>query len=216
MLRANSSARADRLDSVRTGETMNRRQVLIAGGLAAFSSVASGKTDLRPLGGGGTPTPVGTSAACALIPIEYSQRQTSAPIGEMRVARYWPAQSSSRLALWNLDLQVYDQANIPQWVYAWQLRRSASGIAIPGNNLRMLFPTGARIDMMLTVRSVDGIAQVFNARVPSGVLAVLATARQGSGRLPELTELRYDASKMDLYLADGSPRDFDALLIQTT
>jgi hypothetical protein len=61
-----------------------------------------------------------------------------------------------------------------------------------------------------------GKTDVFNARVPNGSLMVLATARQRTGRPPQLADLRYDASKELLYMADGSPRDFDALLLRTS
>lgn len=198
---------------------MNRRQVLVAGGLAAVSALASAKGELGPVAiGGGAVVPAGGAVAvpCALLPIEYTQRATGAPIGQLQIAKYWANQTTSTLALWNFDLQVYDNQSLPQWVYAWQLRRSASGMSMPSNGVRMRFPTGAQLDMTATVRARTGTAQVFSAKVPNGALMVLATARTTTGRPPEMMDLRYDPARTSLYMTDGSPRDFDALLLRTT
>jgi hypothetical protein len=200
---------------------MNRRKVLVAGGLAAMSAVAFGKNRVGSgvMTGGVTEPPTPAPAAApvsALLPIEVNQRASGAPITELRISRYWPSETSSGLARWDFDLQVFDQANLPQWVYAWQLRRSASGLTMPSNGVKMRFPQGARLDMASTVMLAAGKTDVFNARVPNGSLMVLATARQRTGRPPQLADLRYDASKELLYMADGSPRDFDALLLRTS
>jgi hypothetical protein len=205
---------------VHTGERMNRRKVLVAGGLAAMSAMAFGKNTVGVAGiaGGDVRPPAQAPAApaCALLPIEVTQRATSAPITELRIIRYWPSETSSGLARWDFDLQVFDQSGLPQWVYAWQLRRSASGLTMPSQGVRMRFPQGARLDMASTVKLAAGKAEVFNASVPNGSLMVLATARQRTGHPPQLGDLRYDAGRALLYLADGSPRDFDALLLRTS
>ncbi len=198
---------------------MNRRKVLVAGGLAAMSAMAFGKGGVGTGGltGGITRPPVPAPAAvCALLPIEIDQRATGAPITQLQVARYWPSETSSGVARWDFDLQVFDQADLPQWVYAWQLRRSASGLVMPSNGVKMRFPQGARLGMASTVKLAAGKTEVFNASVPNGALMVLVTARQATGSPPSLADLRYDPAKKDLYLADGSPRDFDALLLRTS
>lgn len=201
---------------------MNRRKLLVAGGLgamSAMSAMAFGKEAVGALGvaGRGASPPLPPAApACALLPIEVNQRATGAPITELQVVRYLPSETRSGLTRWDFDLQVFDQANLPQWVYAWQLRRSPSGLTMPSNGVKMRFPQGARLDMASTVMLASGIAEVFNASVPNGALMVLVTARQRTGSPPQLIDLRYDAGKGDLYLADGSPRDFDALLLRTS
>lgn len=196
---------------------MNRRQALIAGGLAAVSAVAFGRESDGPAGVKRL-LPIGppVSLACALLPIEVDLAAAGAPISQLQVLKFWPSEVATTLARWDFDLQVFDQFNLPQWVYAWQLRRSASGLAMPSNGVKMCFPLGARMDLSATVLARSGRAQVFNASVPGASLMVLATARQLSGSPPELSDLRYDAAKSLLYMADGSRRDFDALLLRTS
>lgn len=200
---------------------MNRREVLVAGGLAAVSALAYGKESTpAPVIGGGrggtTPSVPMMATVCALLPIEFDAPLVGNPIKELQIVKYWASETASRLARWDLDLQVYDQFNLPQWVYAWQLRRSVSGHTMPANGIRMRFPLTARIDMTTTVKEASGSTGVFSVSVPNSTLMVLATARQSTARPPAISDLRFDPNKGRLYPADGSLRDFDALLLRTS
>lgn len=198
---------------------MKRREVLVTGGLAAVSVFAYGKDSIAaPTVGVGriAPRPVPMMpTVCALLPIEFDQPTVGNPIKELQIVKYWASETATNVARWDLDLQVYDQFGLPQWVYAWQLRRSVSGHAMPANGIRMRFPLTARIDMTTTVKEASGSTGVFSTNVPNSTLMVLATARQSTARPPGISDLRFDPNKGRLYPADGGPRDFDALLLRT-
>ena len=190
---------------------MNRRQLICA---AAGVAVAL-KSGVSIAGGRGFVSP------CALLPISVSQRATGAAITELRVEKFLPAQmDAALLARWDLDLAVLSDSGIANTIYAWQLRRTLSGLSMPANSLRMRFPSGARVGAMSSVlRRVPGsVSQTayWSAPLPNGSLMVLTTARSSTLAPPTMADLRFDAASRELYLADGSKRDFDALLIETT
>lgn len=138
------------------------------------------------------------------------------PITDFRIGKFWPSELAGGIVRVNFDIQVFDAANLPRWIYAWQLQRSVSGLALPSSGLRMNFETGTQIDLQVTVAERSGKTRVFNASLPSHAQLVLATARQRTGSPPRLSDLRYVAESGSLYLADGSPRDFEALLLETS
>lgn len=190
---------------------MKRRQVLVAAGLAAGSpafagsEISTGRV-IIPLGG--------VPGNCALLPIEISQRVTGAPVSEIRILKFLPGETSTGVNHMDLDLIIPDAANLPRTIYAWQLRRSASGAPQASNQVRMRFPLGTTLAMTATVRTQTG-TRVFDASLPNGSLMVLTTARRSTGAPPALLDLRYQPAKSLLTLADGSPRDFEALILQT-
>jgi hypothetical protein len=196
---------------------MKRRQMLVAGGLAAVSTVAfGGETVTSTIAKAALAAGAG-APACVLLPIEVSQRATGAPISLLQISKFWAGEAATGVARWDFDLRVYDAAGLPQAVFAWQLRRhGANGAAMASSGVRMRFPEGVRLDLAATVLGTTGKAQVFDAGMPSGSLMVLATTRRLTGRPPALTDLRYNPVGMQLTMADGSRRDFDALLLRTT
>ena len=194
---------------------MNRRQVLVAGGLAAFSVVAKAKDPIPavPTGAGSTSSgPV--AEPCALLPIEAGRRGNRAQ--SLRIGQYWRSEVDNGIARMNFDFQVYDEAGLPRWIYAWQVVRSLTGLTLPSSGLHMSFEFGTPLNLTVTIAERSGKTRVYNAAMPGRALMVLATARQRTGLPPQLADLRYVASSASLFLADGSPRDFDALLLQTT
>ena len=198
------------------GGNMNRRQVLVAGGFAAVSAVAMAKDPVPviPGGYGGSPSTGAVAEPCALLPIEAGRRGN--PVYSLRIGQFWPSETASGLARMSFDFQVFDEANLPRWVYAWQLDRRASGLALPSSGLRMNFEFGTRLDLMVTITGRSGKIRNFNAGLPGRSMMVLATERQYTGLPPRLADLRYVAGSESLYLADGSPRDFDAMLLHTS
>jgi len=117
---------------------------------------------------------------------------------------------------WDFDLLVEDNGGIWRTIYAWQLRRSTSGSVTAANSMRMRFPQGAAIGLSTNVQSLSGQGGVFTTRIYNGALSLLVTARQRTGKPPELMDLRYDPSRREVSMANGSPRDFESLLLQTT
>lgn len=193
------------------GGIMKRRQLLIAAGLAAGSPAYAGSEittgrGLVPLGG--------TPGNCALLPIEVNQRVTGAPISEIRILKFLPGEVATGVQHMDLDLTVADASNLPRSIYAWQLRRSGSSAPSASNQVRMRFPLGTPLALTATVRTATG-TRVFDASLPNGSLMVLTTARRSTNAPPALLDLRYQPAKSLLTLADGSPRDFDALILQT-
>ncbi len=132
-----------------------------------------------------------------------------------RIGKFWPNELASDIARMNFDIQVFDAANLPRWIYAWQLQRSASGRALPSSSLRMNFEFGTELALMVTIAERSGKTSVFNAGLPCNAQMILATARQRTGLPPQLADVRYAAATESLYMADGSPRDFEALLLET-
>lgn len=192
---------------------MNRRQLICAtAGVAVVLKSGVG------IAAGDRVT---TSPTCALLPISVSQRAQGAAISQLRVEKFLPAQMDAAvLARWDFNLVVMSDSGIAKMIYAWQLRRSASGLSMPANSLRMRFPTGTRIAAMSAVqRRLPGrVAQTSNwaESLPNGTLMVLTTSRSSTSAPPTMADLRFDATLREIYLADGSRRDFDALLIETT
>jgi hypothetical protein len=193
---------------------MKRRQLLVAGGLAVGYPAFGGNELIG--GQRGALVPLGASPGnCALLPIEVSQRVVGAPVSELRILRFLPGETATGVQRIDLDLTLPDQYSLPRTIYAWQLRRSTSGAAYASNQVRMRFPLGTSLALTATVRTASG-TRVFDASMPSGSLMVLTTARKTTGAPPALLDLRYDPRKGLLMLADGTPRDFDALILQTT
>lgn len=198
---------------------MNRRSLIGAGGAIVVAGLS------RPAGatfskGSITAAPMSQESS-AFIPIEVRQR-SNGPVSAIHIRKFWAdqTQSDSRLKTWSIDLSMPDSSGITRVILAWHLSRSAHQ-CMTGNPVKMQFPLGARAHV--AVNSIRGIGEKYastrsawSEQVPSGSLVVLASARSSSGRPPQLMDLRYFPGERDLRLADGSPRDFDALLIETT
>lgn len=198
---------------------MNRRSVIGAGGAIAFAGLS------RPAGATFSKRTISAAPtfqeSSAFIPIEV-RTHANAPISAIHIRKFWPDEtpSDNRLKTWSVDLSLPDSGGITRVIMAWHLSRSAHQ-CMTGNPVKMQFPLGARAHV--AVSSVRGLGEksasnqsAWSEQVPGGSLVVLASARSSSGRPPQLMDLRYFPSERDLRLADGSPRDFDALLIETT
>lgn len=207
-----NSARVEPSDA--NGGMMKRRQLLIAAGLAAGSPALAGNDWVGGGGRGALVSLGGAPGACALLPIDVSQRVVGAPISELRILKFLPGETATGVNRMDLDLTVPDAAYLPRTIYAWQLRRASNGAPYSSNQVRMRFPLGTQATLTATVRTATG-TRVFDASLPNGSLMVLTTARSSTGAPPALLDLRYQPGKSLLTLADGSPRDFDALILQT-
>ncbi len=197
---------------------MNRRSVLGAGGALAvvgFSQPAGATFTSGPTRGTSTPREFS-----AFIPIEVRQR-TNGPISAIHIRKFWPdeTQSDNRLKSWTVDLSIPDDRGVTRTILAWHLSRTAQR-CMTGNSIKMQFPEGAHAHVAIScVRGVGKESvttqSAWSDLVPGASLLVLASARSSTGRPPQLMDLRYFPGEKDLRLADGSPRDFDALLIET-
>lgn len=191
---------------------MKRRQILVAGGLAVAGgfALAQSRQTSRGTDAGGV-----VSAAGALLPISVNARVVGAPIAELQVQRFLPAEAKTSLVRWDFDLELVDESSLVRTIYAWQLKRTRDGRTSSGSSLRLRFPQGARLAIASTIHGQSGQSQVYSATLPSSTYMVLVTPRASTGLPPALADLRFDAGKQRLSLADGSPRDFDALLLLT-
>jgi hypothetical protein len=96
-------------------------------------------------------------------------------------------------------------------VYAWQLARHTSTSWSGG--FRMDLP-GQLLSLVVNLRPRGARAtETWSGRPLIGFDSMLVTARTRTGRAPLAADLRLDVATRELSLADGSPRDFDALLL---
>jgi len=191
---------------------MNRRQILAAAGLAVVSRLASAGT-ISTLPGQGKPARAGL---CALHPITTDRAFAGVPITQLRIVRFQPDQLVSDIRSLDFDVRVLDSGSLPQTIFAWQLKRLTMGVISTSNSLRMRFPLGTQMDIEATVRTRAGKSAVYNNRLVNGSLMALVTARSSTGAPPALLDLRFNSSSGELALANGRPRDFDTLIIQTS
>ncbi len=198
---------------------MNRRELLLAttGALASAASGSalgmSGSSLVPLLGAASSAASVG--AACALIPVQPVARAT-AGMRELCVKRFFPslAGGASPLERLTLDLQMLDDRSQLQTVYAWQLSRRNS--ASWSGGFRMELP-GQQVNLVINLRRRGSRAsESWSGRPVVGVDSLLVTPRASTGQLPATADVRLDLSTPDLWMADGSQRDFDALLLSAT
>lgn len=193
---------------------MKRRELLVSGA-AVTAAIGLGWQSIGYSGfvAGSGPA---SGSGCALLPIEVRDPEMGSRSVELRISRFFPDQTGGSIARWNLDLLLADANNQLRTVYAWQLQRAHNGLVSAGPGLRMRFPDRAYIDVSTTLRTAAGANSAFSARLPNSTLMVLATARAKTGQPPAMRDLRFDPAKVDLLMADGTRRDFDALLLQTS
>jgi hypothetical protein len=197
---------------------MIRRQLIIAG------SAVLGGTLVPPLMAKTAPkAPVGSDLSDndsgAILPIEIRQRRP-ALIRSIQVAHCWPAQvvDPRRPSLY-FDLVVEDAEDWAQSIAFWSVVRRGSS-TLTASRVRMNFPTGATLGARTLQRRHDPrfdaiIERVWAARIPNATTFVLAGERSGTGTPPQALDLRYEPRTRALKMADGSPRDFDAVLVET-
>lgn len=195
---------------------MNRRELLLAT-TGALATAASGSAlgmsgrGLLPLVGTATSAAL-SGASCALIPVQPAPRSYRG-LREICMKRFFPSEvgGAGQLEYLSLDLQMLDDRSQLQTVYAWQMSRRA-GTSWSGG-FRMSLP-GQQVNFVVNLRRPGSrITESWSGTPVIGVESVLATARASTGRVPTAAELRLDPAKPELWLADGSPRDFDALLL---
>lgn len=196
---------------------MNRRELLLAT-TGALASAASGSAlgmsggGLLPLMGAATSAAAVGGTSCALIPVQPAPRVFRG-LREIRMKRFFPSQvgGAGQLEYLSLDLQMLDDRSQLHTVYAWLLSRRV-GESCSGS-FRMSLP-GQQVNFVVNLRRRGSrITESWSGAPVIGVDSILATARASTGRVPTAAELRVDPTKPELWLADGSPRDFDALLL---
>ena len=158
---------------------------------------------------------------CALYPIPSDAPLPASPPGELHIERYWPAELPGvAVARWDFDLNLVDDTGIPRSFHAWQLRRSASGQLTAGSGLRMRYDPDSRLAANATLQRRDArgrlSTQTWSTPLPGATLMIVATARASTGAPPAVELLRFDPVGRSLSLSTGEPRDFDALLVQTS
>lgn len=196
---------------------MNRRDMLLAT-TGALASAASGPafgmhgSGLLPLLGGASAAVAAGGPGCALIPVQPAPRAAGI-LSEICLKRFFPSRVAGpgQLEHLSLDLQMLDDRSQLQTVYAWQLARRSS--TSWSGRFRMRLP-GQQVNLVVNLRrSGSRTTESWSGRLVVGVDSVLVTPRVSTGQLPSIAELRLDPSAPELWLADGSPRDFDALLL---
>ena len=118
----------------------------------------------------------------------------------------------SQLAHFTLDLRLLDARGFSRTVYAWQMRRRS--IADSHNTgFRMQFQADS-VEVVATIRPDGSRSPItWAGQVPRGTDSILVTPRLSTGRAPNAVDLRFDVGRQELSMADGSLRDFDAVLI---
>ncbi len=190
---------------------MNRRNLLLATS-GALVCAASGLNAGALLGPAESSTGSGFGNACALIPVQRV-RQGNAGLHEISLKRFFPRQvdGPDLLEHFALDLQFLDDLARPHTVYAWQLVRRLS--ATWSGGFRMGLPSH-QVNLLAHLRQRGArTTESWSGRPLLGYESILTTARSSTGKVPLAPDLRLDAATMELSLADGSPRDFDALLL---
>lgn len=194
---------------------MNRRDLLLASS-GILACAASGSA-LGMSSGllGASPDAAARNSRCALIPMQPAM----GPMAESReicVQRFYPSEveGPGQLEHLSLDLQLLDERFQLHTIYAWQLaRRSCASCS---GNFRMAL-SGQLSSLIVHLRQRGArVTESWSARPLIGFDSVLVTARSSTGRVPGAAELRLDTVTRALSLADGSPRDFDAVLLSAT
>lgn len=200
---------------------MNRREVLVAASAGVLAVSCGG----RVLARGGSHGPVDgpglslapNSGQCAFLPIEWHTRADPGETMAVHLRHFWADQTASpaRLSRWDVDFTLVDDAGVSRIIHAWQLRRQGQGPDLAASPLRMVFPGGVVLSARTLSQRGGGTAPLGWSQVlPSPGLVVLASARSSTAAPPQLQELRYIAKDRELALANGTPRDFDALLVE--
>lgn len=197
---------------------MNRRKVLVAA-VGSMAGLGSGMASAM-VGGGGMPglfgaaiNLAGRNEPCALLPVS-APAGTAAATSLVHMKRFFPNAVLGRgaLAQFTLDLRLVDNKGMARTVYAWQMRRRPDAQAQAGG-FRMQF-LADYVDVVANFR-LEGsrTATTWSGAVPRGTDSILVTPRLSTGRVPDAISLRFDVDKQELTMADGSLRDFDAVLL---
>ena len=185
---------------------MKRRQILFTTGTALVAGWIPGQVSAAVLRAGLDPV---DSAICALHQVDVAGSHC-AP-GMLRILAVQVAETSSPVRRFDLDLVWHGESGEPLTLHAWQLRRSAADTVAVGSPLQMRLPdASARL-----VATVDGnpLSGQHEAAVELGAVTVLAAPRASTGKPPRRSELAWDPATGTLSLRDGSPRDFDAVVL---
>lgn len=191
---------------------MNRRDLLLATS-GALVCAASG--NVLAMNGRGLPsasTAGAFSSDCSLIPIQPAPAN-AAGLREIRLRRFFPSQTDGpgQLEYLSIDLQLLDDRQQMHTIYAWQMvRRSCASCA---GGFRMTLP-GRLTNLVVNQRQRGAkTTHAWSGRPLLGLDSILATARTSTGRAPLAIDLRLDPVTLEPSMVDGSPRDFDALLL---
>lgn len=194
---------------------MNRRDLLLASS-GVLVVGASGSAFGMPSGFLGAAADAGArDSRCALIPLQAA----AGPVPDLReicLQRFYPSEVDSprQLEHLSLDLQLLDERAQLQTIYAWQLARRSC--ASWSGSFRMALPGQlTRLVVHLRQRGAQ-VTETWSARPRIGFDSVLVTARASTGRVPDAADVRLDPATRALSLTDGSPRDFDAMLLSAT
>lgn len=192
---------------------MNRRDLLLATSGALACAVSGSAFGMR---GGSLPSATTGAAAfgvaCALIPIQRAPHNAT-DTREICLKRFFPSEveGPGQLEHLSLDLQLLDDRFQPHTVYAWQLARRTNASWSGGFHMGL---PGQLVSVVANLRQRGSrTTESWSGRPVIGFDSMLVTARTSTGRVPSAIELCLDPTNQKLTLADGSPRDFDALLL---
>ncbi len=151
-----------------------------------------------------------------MLSIEVDQRDGPRRSNSFELVDYLPAELASGVTRIDFDLLLTGDGIPQRQIYVWQARRWSQGAMLGASGLRMQFEDDLALGASVTVLDQSGIARRFGAEMPRATLMAFVTARRSTGVPPGLMDLRYDSSRRLLTLSDGSPRDFETLLVRTS
>lgn len=203
---------------------MKRRDLLIAAsGVAASLGLGAAwakEEGVRPAPSSAPPTIKPDTTAqglCAIHPIS-SRRGLGSGIRALTIEALFPSEALGTLSLsvWSLDLRLRDITGQERLVYLWQMQRQGSRVSA-SQRVTMPFEDMA-LEVVGTMRqgSLRAPDQTWVQSLPVGSQFLVVSPRASTALPPSLTELRFQPESMRLWMADGSPRDFDAVLMQTS
>lgn len=193
---------------------MNRRDLLLAAS-AALACTATGPVRAMNGRGGAVSSSVDAFGTdCSLLPVRPASGQASGR--EIALLRFFPDQTDrpNRIESLALDLLLQDDRWQTHTIYAWQLSRR--GCMSCSGNFRMTLP--APLTTLVVHHRQRGMAATrsWSGQPILGFQSLLVTARSSTGRVPLGIDLRLDPVTLEPSLIDGSPRDFDTLLLSAS
>ncbi|HWS25545.1 MAG TPA: hypothetical protein VN259_03130 [Xanthomonadales bacterium] len=199
---------------------MNRRNMLVAA-VGSVATLGSGVASALAGGSAGGLLAAAVSAAgreefCALLPVSRATA-SAASTSRVQMTRFFPnvVGGRSQLAYFTVDLRLQDEKGLSRTVYAWQMRRRPVAQS-HASGFRMQFEADYA-EVVATIRPDGSRAPItWAGPVPRGTDSILVTPRLSTGRAPNAIDLRFDVDRQELSMADGSLRDFDAVLLHAS
>lgn len=175
-------------------------------------------------GGGIAPTLIAAPATsdsapearCALLVLNAELDLIGKHASEVHIDHHFAPTTATALMRVDLDLAIWDEGGTQRQIHAWQAQRHADGRACVASAVRMSFERACRVSLHAALSDSPGSRpRLWSSAIPGGSVLLWVTPRASSGIAPRRDELLFDEASLQLSLVDGSPRDFDAVLLRT-